>query len=354
MTPQRQNSAEATLSRELDRVERAFAEAGLLPEGPALRRARLRAQETAAEPGSPPPELQDAALLLAGALLACAPSSPGVDPGQLARLVDRLAADLGVARARVARALLVAEHVPDAFAAETQALLALLEAADRRLTRLGFDLHDGPLQQLLLLGEDMRMFREQVTSVVGERDEARLLRGRLEDLEARSVELERGLRQISSAAGANAQSDRPLADVVRELTDAFTARTGVAPIVRLDGRPDGMSSSQRIALLSVVGEALNNIREHGRTFSEVEVTIRLGADGVGARVRDNGRGFDVEAALLEAARRGRIGLAGIYERVRLLDGECVVESRPGGPTTVSLKLPRWEQPGVPTLAASGG
>jgi signal transduction histidine kinase len=293
------------------------------------------------------------ALLLARGLLARATPELAADAGRVARLVDRLAADLDTTRARVARALLVACDDEDSqqqgFAAE--ALLALLEAADRRLARLGFDLHDGPLQELLLLGEDMRMFREQLALMLGAREEARLLRGRLEDLEARSVALERGLRQISAATGASAPTDRPFAEAVRELAEAFTARTGIAPDIRLEGAPAGMSASQRIALLSVVGEALNNIREHGRTVSKVEIAIQLGTDGVGARVRDDGCGFDVEAALLDAAQRGRIGLAGIYERVRLLDGECVVESKPGGPTTVSLKLPRWEQPGTPSLAA---
>ncbi|HWF31965.1 MAG TPA: ATP-binding protein [Solirubrobacteraceae bacterium] len=356
MTTQRQSTAKAMTLHELDRVERAFAEAGLL----AGDLARQAAHEEAA--AGPLPETADAgaraehgALLLARALLARAPSEPALDAGRLARLVDRLAADLDMTRARVARALLLAggEQDPpqDGFAAD--ALLALLEAADRRLARLGFDLHDGPLQELLLLGEDMRMFREQLASVLGVREEARLLRGRLEDLEARSVALERGLRQISAATGASAPADRPFAEAVRELADAFAARTGIVPDVRLVGAPAGMSASQRIALLSVVGEALNNVREHGRTVSRVEVAIRLGAGGVGARVRDDGCGFDVEAALLDAARRGRIGLAGIYERVRLLDGECVVESRPGGPTTVSLKLPRWEQPGAPSLALGG-
>jgi signal transduction histidine kinase len=215
---------------------------------------------------------------------------------------------------------------------------------------LGFDLHDGPLQELLLLGEDMRMLRDQLASLLGER-EARLLRGRIEDLEARSVALERGLRQISSAAGASAQLDQPLTDALRELTDAFAARTGIVPSVHLENGPAVISPSQRIALLSVVREALNNIREHGRTASNVMISIRLRADGVGAEVRDDGCGFDVDAALLNAARRGRIGLAGIYERVRLLDGECVVESRPGGPTTVALKLPRWELHGESAVAA---
>jgi signal transduction histidine kinase len=355
MTARRQPTAKATTTHELDRVERAFAEAGLLTDEGALLKAREEAAACLARLETADVGAEQVALLLARALLARAPSELAADAGRIARLVDRLAAELDTTRAHVARTLLVArddEDLPQQrFAAE--ALLALLEAADRRLTRLGFDLHDGPLQELLLLGEDMRMFREQLASVLGAREEARLLRGRLEDLEARSVALERGLRQVSAATGASAPTDRPFAEAVLELSEAFTARTEIVPDVRLEGTPTGMSASQRIALLSVVGEALNNIREHGRTVSEVEIAIQLGADGVGALVRDDGCGFDVEAALLDAAQRGRIGLAGIYERVRLLDGECVVDSKPGGPTTVSLKLPRWEQPGAPSFAVGG-
>jgi signal transduction histidine kinase len=356
MITQSQNTADAIASREFDRVEHAFAESGLLPEESARRLVHETIYEALATLDPADRESLDAArLLLASSLLACAPSALTADPARITRLADRLAADLGVPRARVARALLTAPEQrkrPAAFG--TEVLLALLEAADRRLTRLGFDLHDGPLQELLLLGEDMRMFGEQLASVLGDRDEARLLRGRLEDLEARSIALERGLRQISTAAGASVQTDRPFADAVHELTNTFTARAGIAPSVSIEGGLSSMSPSQRIALLSVVGEALNNVREHGRTATEVDVAIRLGADGVRARVRDNGCGFDVETALLDAARRGRIGLAGIYERVRLLDGECVVESRPGGPTTVSLKLPYWEQHGGSNSAAAGG
>jgi signal transduction histidine kinase len=357
MITQRQNTADAMASREFERVERAFADSGLLPDESARRLVRETVYEALAELDPTDKDSLDAArLLAANSLLACAPPALSADPARITRLADRLAADLGVPRARVARALLTAPEQlkrPEAFGVEV--LLALLEAADRRLTRLGFDLHDGPLQELLLLGEDMRMFGEQLAAVLGERNEARLLRGRLEDLEAHSIALERGLRQISTAAGASVQADRPFADAVHELTTAFTARTGIVPSVSIEGGPASMSQSQRIALLSVVGEALNNIREHGRTATQVDVAIRLGADGVGARVRDDGCGFDVETALLDAARRGRIGLAGIYERVRLLDGECVVESKPGGPTTVSLKLPYWDlHGGSGSVAAAGG
>jgi signal transduction histidine kinase len=221
-------------------------------------------------------------------------------------------------------------------------------ALERRLMRLGFDLHDGPLQELLLLGEDLRMFREQLVSVLGPEREQALLRGRLDDLDARLVALEGGLRRISTSLHASVLVDRPFEQALGEVLDTFAARSGIVPKLALTGDAAGVTPSQRIALLSVVGEALNNVREHSRTASEVHVEIEFAATGASACVRDDGCGFDVEAALVDAARRGRMGLAGIHERVRLLGGRCVLDSSPGGPTVVSLSLPRWEplaQPG---------
>jgi signal transduction histidine kinase len=325
------------------RIEHAFAELGLLPDTPAREQAHQAALDVLDRLSPAAPDSQGATLLFARRLFANALPMLMGSPGLTARLIDCLADELGDTRARVARELLGAAESADAsgrFVAET--LLALVEGSDRRLTRLGFDLHDGPLQELLLLGEDLRMFRGQLSSVLAEGEKERLLRGRLDDLEARLVELERALRRISTAVHASHLTDRPFAEAVRELTDAFATRTGIAPAVSLEGELSSISPSQRIALLSVVGEALSNVREHSRTADAVEVAIDLGVDGVRARVRDNGRGFEVEAALLDAARRGHIGLAGIHERVRLLGGECTVESRPGGPTLISLRLPRWE------------
>lgn len=98
-----------------------------------------------------------------------------------------------------------------------------------------------------------------------------------------------------------------------------------------------------MALLSVIGEALNNIREHSRARA-VSISIVSDEAGVRARVLDDGRGFDVEAELLRAARRGHMGLAGVYERVRLLGGHCRIESRRGGPSEITVALPRWQAP----------
>jgi hypothetical protein len=61
-------------------------------------------------------------------------------------------------------------------------------------------------------------------------------------------------------------------------------------------------------------------------------------------VTDDGVGFDVATALESARLRGRMGVAGIGERVRMLGGIFSIDSRPGGPTVVRATLPRWRPP----------
>ena len=68
------------------------------------------------------------------------------------------------------------------------------------------------------------------------------------------------------------------------------------------------------------------------------------------KIKDNGKSFDV-AQQLSAGGKRRLGLVGMQERVRLVNGRFAVKSAPGKGTTVSLSIPH--RPGVkPSLAAT--
>ena len=219
-----------------------------------------------------------------------------------------------------------------------------LSSVERRLARLRFDLHDGPQQDLHLLAQDLALFREQLRPMVAGDPNADRLLGRLDDLEAQLVALDGDLRRLSSAVQSPLLVSGSLTDALRTITDAFAARTGVHPEARVAGALNDLTDSQQIALLSLIREALSNIRQHSDA-RHVTITINAGSQGVQIEVTDDGSGFEPEPTLVRAARAGRLGLVGMHERVRMLGGRTHIDSRPGGPTVISASLPPW--PGEP-------
>jgi signal transduction histidine kinase len=222
-------------------------------------------------------------------------------------------------------------------------------ATERRLSRMRFDLHDGPQQDVIMLAEDLHVFRDQLASVIEDAANRERALGGIDDLQARLVALDGDLRRISGALLSPFLQPESLPDAVVQLAEAFTARTQIEPEVELQGELTRLTDSQQIALLALIREALANIREHSDA-KHVTISLSAGAHGVDATVTDDGRGFDPETTLVTAAREGHLGLVGMYERVRMLGGETKIDSRPGGPTVISVRLPAW--PRVEDQAAS--
>jgi signal transduction histidine kinase len=219
---------------------------------------------------------------------------------------------------------------------------ALVESSERKLTRLGFDLHDGPIQDVAVLAQDVRFLRDELATMLDRAGDRRRARERFDEVEAQLLSLEVDLRRISNEVrAASVLLNRPFSRALRDVAQAFAARTNVEPCVELDGELTMMSASQQIALLNIVHEALSNIREHSDA-TKVEIAVSANSEGVEAQVTDNGHGFDLESTLIRAGREGRLGLVAMHERARLLGGQCRIESRPGGPTVVSVSLERWE------------
>jgi signal transduction histidine kinase len=215
----------------------------------------------------------------------------------------------------------------------------LAEANERLLVRLGFDLHDGPLQQVYALAQDIRLLREQVVALVG-RDLREPVIGRFADLESQLAELHQDLRDLAHSLEPRSLLQQPLPDAVeRELT-ALSRRTGISTSLERDGSFDALTASQRIALLRVLQEALSNVRQHSGA-AEVAVSLRDDDDGLCMEIRDDGHGFDPGAVQPDADGQSGIGVVGMRERLRLLGGRLELESGPGMPTVVRALLPRW-------------
>jgi len=217
---------------------------------------------------------------------------------------------------------------------------SVVTSVERRLARLRFDLHDGPQQDVHLLAQDLRWFRDQLRPLIAGDPNADRLLGRIDDFEAQLVALDGDLRRISTSVQSPFVHPGTLAQRLCQITDAFSARSGFEPRTCLEGDLTKLSESQELALLALIREALSNVREHSDA-NEVTIGICSQTTGVEAQVTDDGVGFDPDTMLVRAAREGHLGLVGMHERVRMLGGRTQIESRPGGPTVISVTLPSW-------------
>ena len=229
------------------------------------------------------------------------------------------------------------EHLLEYSASRERTLTA---SSERRLMRLGFDLHDGPIQDVLALAADVHLLQQQVYPFILE-DYQEQAHGRFDDLSARLIELDRQLREIAHSLETKSVISRPLGETLHREVDGFAERTGVRAELEIRGDPDSLSSAQRITVFRAIQEALANVREHAGA-TNVSVRVRARRSAIELQIVDDGMGFEVERALAKAAQRGRLGLVGIGERVRMVGGTFEIESQPGGPTSLKLTLPRWE------------
>jgi signal transduction histidine kinase len=220
---------------------------------------------------------------------------------------------------------------------------SLSAACERRLVRIALDLHDGPLQNVAGITGDLKLLRRRLEQSAGGIDHRRLL-GSVGDLEARLEAIDTELRDLSHSLESPAIAKRPFAEVLIGEVEAFRRRCDITPALELSGDLKTLTASQRIALVRIIQESLSNIREHS-CAREVRIAVSGGRDRLSAEIVDDGCGFDVAETLLDAGRRGRLGLVGLSERARLLGGTCEIHSQPGGPTRIAVELPRWRPEG---------
>lgn len=130
-----------------------------------------------------------------------------------------------------------------------------------------------------------------------------------------------------------------LIPAMRSFLKDFLENTGLRTKLRVSSEIENVSQKIRTALYRISQEALANIAAHARAET-IEIDILIRDADIVMIITDDGIGFDTSGI------RGpdRLGLTGMQERVEMVDGEFSVDSRPGGPTTISVTIPNRPEP----------
>ena len=198
----------------------------------------------------------------------------------------------------------------------------LVRAREEERRRLRRDLHDG-------LGPELAALTMRVDTLRNRRDaegvdlDAELvgLRGAIQSAVASVRRIVEGLRPP-------ALDDLGIAAALEQVADGLPG--GPAITVEVDPVPD-LPAAAEVAIYRVAQEALTNVVRHSGA-SRACVRLRAEDHLVVLSVTDDGSGG-------AAARIDGLGLGSMRERAAEVGGAVEVQSRPGGGTTVILRVP---------------
>lgn len=224
------------------------------------------------------------------------------------------------ARAAMARAILApreTDHLNEQLVEVTRSRARLVDAFEVERRRIERDLHDGAQQRLVALNIQLGLARLEVPpdSPLDEQ------LSRAHDL-ARQALTE--LRELIRGVHPHVLADRGLAAAIEDVAGRSPVPVDVD--TRLSGR---LPQSIEVTAYFVVVEALANVAKHSEA-TRAAVTATMLDGRLLLRIRDNGVGGADPGA--------GSGLAGLVDRVAVVDGTMALSSPAGGPTVLQVEF----------------
>lgn len=204
--------------------------------------------------------------------------------------------------------------------------------ADER-RRLSRELHDETAQVFSALKLQLGLLQERADSAAAQ------------DLTGALLLVDEGMRSIRSVT----ETLRPavldalgLVPALRSITDEFASRAPMRVQASLPPIPASLNPEAELAVYRALQESLSNVLRHAGA-TEVRIALARLPGAITLRVEDDGVGLSPGASLDLFERDGRMGLAGMRDRVASLGGTVSLVRAERGGTRVVITLPLEEE-----------
>ena len=199
----------------------------------------------------------------------------------------------------------------------------LITAQEQERARIGRELHDDINQRLAMLALELEQLQENPSEV----------QNCVQELRRRTTEISNDVQALSHELHSSKLEYLGVVAGIKSWCDEFAERHKM----QLNFRNDVSSViplEMGVSLFRVLQEALHNAVKHSGV-RRTEVVLREDSGEIHLIVSDSGKGFDLDAAL-----QGRgLGLTSMRERVRLVNGTILIESKAMGGTRIHVRVP---------------
>jgi signal transduction histidine kinase len=207
----------------------------------------------------------------------------------------------------------------------------LLQLQDEERRRIARDLHDSAGQTLTVLGMNLGQLEQLARSGNAQFTE------KLQEAQELLQRVTQEIRTTSYLLHPPLLDESGIAAALRWYVDGLTQRTPLKIDLSISEDFGRLPRETELAMFRIVQESLSNVLRHsGSDVAKIRVSRH--DCGVTLEVEDRGRGIAPES--LAAINQGGsgVGVQGMRDRVRHLNGEMKLESTGSG-TTVSISLP---------------
>jgi PAS domain S-box-containing protein len=212
----------------------------------------------------------------------------------------------------------------------------LLHAQDSERRRIARELHDSAGQIVAAL--QMTLIPLETDAETLGADFSKGIRQSLEFLQQLSGEL----RTVSYLLHPPLLDEAGLPSALRWFIEGFAERSKIEVELEIDPKLGRLSQDLEMTIFRVIQECLTNIHRHSGS-KQAKIRVVGGQDEVRLDVRDYGKGIPTFGRNGSSQIQMGVGIQGMRERIRQLNGRFEIKSHPDG-TTVSARLPLVKEP----------
>jgi signal transduction histidine kinase len=203
----------------------------------------------------------------------------------------------------------------------------LIESEEQERQRIARELHDSLGQQILVI----KNRAELAQKFVGMPDK---LDEQLSEILESAVTSIADVRTISHGLMPVHLENFGLTEAINNLYTEIQETTSIDWSFHVDRIDHVITEEKEINFFRIIQEGINNIVKHSKA-SEAYIIIRKHKSGIKARLWDNGIGFDVKNKM----EKGGLGLSGMKERIKILNGTIDVQSSREEGTSITIEIP---------------
>jgi signal transduction histidine kinase len=220
-------------------------------------------------------------------------------------------------------------RLTEAFAGQQAFTHQLIASQESERQRIAAELHDSIGQRLAIIKNLALMFS-------GNGHGPAASAAQLEDIVTESSQAMQEIRHIAYNLRPYQLDELGLAKAIEAMLKRASQASSVAFSSSLDHLDGLFPAESEISFYRIVQEAVNNILKHS-SATHADVTALAEEGKLALRIRDNGKGFARPFKMGDPFPEG-FGLRGISERAEILGGHILIETSPGGGTTVAIEF----------------